>query len=67
MAPLTESEIDELRALIPIAQEIRAQHEFRKSQQIVFGFYRKFVVYLAASIAAIVALRDQIAGFLGVK
>jgi hypothetical protein len=64
---LTDDELEQLRLLLPIAEQIKAEAEYRAAQRLVFETWRKGIIYVAAAGAALFALRDQIAAALGVK
>lgn len=65
--PLTDEEIAQLRILLPLAEEVKAQAEYRMAQRLVFKAWRQGVLAISGFIAAIYLVRDQIIKFLGVS
>ena len=63
---LTEEEMEQLRLLLPIAEQIKQEAEYRAAQRLVLETWRKAIIYIAGAGAALYALRDQIASALGV-
>jgi hypothetical protein len=64
--PLSDDEIDAIRTLIPIADEVKSQAEYRMAQRLVFKAWRQTIIAISGFIAAAYLLRDQIAKILGV-
>ena len=64
---LSDDEIEAIRKLLPLAEEVRAQAEYRMAQRLVFKAWRQAVLAISGFIAAIYLLRDQIIKFLGVS
>ena len=66
ISQLTDEEIAALRRLLPIADEVRAQAEYRMAQRLVFKAWRQTIIAISGFIAAAYLLRDQIVKLLGV-
>ena len=64
--PLSDDEIDKIRLLIPLADEVKTQAEYRIAQRLVFKAWRQTVIALSGFIAAAYLLREQIVKLLGV-
>lgn len=64
---LTDEEIEAIRKLLPLAEEVRAQAEYRMAQRLVFKAWRQTVIAISGFIAAAYLLRDQLIKFLGVS
>ena len=62
---LTDEEIEAIRRLLPMAEEVRAQAEYRLAQRLVFKAWRQTVIAISGFIAAAYLLRDQLLKFLG--
>lgn len=63
---LTDEEIEAIRKLLPMAEEVRAQAEYRMAQRLVFKTWRQTILAISGLIAAVYILRDQIVKILGV-
>jgi len=63
---LSDEEIEAIRRLLPIADEVRAQAEYRMAQRLVFKAWRQTILAISGFIAAVYVLREQIVKLLGV-
>ena len=62
---LTQAEIDELRSLIPLAKQIKAEAEFSAAKTLVWKTYRQWIIGLAAVVVAVATLKKYIVQALG--
>lgn len=63
---LTDDEIKALRALVPLADEVKQHAEYRLAKRLVFKTYRQIILTLAGTISAVYLLRDHIRTILGI-
>ena len=64
---LSDDEIEKIRLLLPLAEEVKAQAEYRMAQRLVFKAWRQTIIAISGFIAAAYLLRDQIMKLLGVN
>mgnify|MGYP006893274838 CR=1 FL=1 len=67
MNQLTDADIIALKTLVPLANQIKQEAEYRAAQRLVLKTWRSSVIFLAGFIAAVFLLRNQIATLLGIK
>ena len=63
MNPQTEftpEEVDALRRLIPYAEQIERESEYRAARRLIITTWRQTVIAVAAVVAAGMLLKDQI-------
>ena len=60
MEDLTPEEIEALRKLIPLADEIRKDAEYQKSRNIVWQHWKGLVIGFGLLVGTVAALFDQI-------
>ena len=60
----TPEEIKELRSLIPIANQIREEADYRAAKKLVLKTWRTGIIFLSGTIAALLFLRDQLKDFI---
>lgn len=59
MSKLSDEEIDQLRKLVPYADELAQEAQYEKSKSVVWRHWRSGVISLAVFVAAVVALWSQ--------
>ena len=66
MSQLTDEEVEALKKLIPVADQLAEEANYRAAQRLVLKTWRQAVILLSGLIAAVFILRDQLIRFLGV-
>jgi len=67
MTQLSDEEIEKLRSLVPLAEQIKEEAEYRIAQRLVLKTWRKGIIFISTFIAGVYVLREQIAAFFGGK
>lgn len=65
--PLSDDEVAKLRSLVPLADQIKQEAEYRAAQRLVLQTWRQGLIFFSSMIAAIYVFRDQIINFFGGK
>jgi hypothetical protein len=66
MPQLTDEEVEALKKLIPVADQLAEEANYRAAQRLVLKTWRQTIILLSGLIAAAFILRDQLARLLGV-
>ena len=62
---LSDKQIEALKSLVPIAEQLKKEAEYRKAVRIVLGSWKGTVITVAGFIGAVVVFREQIIILLG--
>lgn len=57
---LTAEELAQLRRLVPLADIIREEAEYRAAQRLVLRTWKRTVVMIASVLGALILLREQL-------
>jgi hypothetical protein len=66
MSDLTDEEVAALKKLIPIADQLAEEANYKAAQRLVLRTWRQTIILLSGFIAAVFILRDQLVKLLGV-
>lgn len=64
---LTDEEVEKLRSLVPVADQIKKEAEYRAAQRLVLATWRQGLIFVSGFIAAAYLFREQLSNLLGGK
>lgn len=62
-APLSDTEIEALRKLVPLADEVERASNYRAAKRLMWNEWRGIIIGLASLVTAAIVLRDVVKGF----
>lgn len=65
MSDLSDEEVEALRKLVPLADQIHKEAEYKAARRLVIQTWRTSIVLLAGLVAAVVLIKDQLLKMLG--
>ena len=65
MSNLSEEELEALRKLIPLADQIEEEAQYKAARKLVLKTWRQGLLLVAGLVASVIMLRDQLVKFLG--